>query len=157
MADLAPTLAPILALALAASTTGCETFLSHSCDNSVAGNLPATTYAGGTVADGVYMSSAWDGELLWFPGGKAYVAVPQHPPLPAMPRWITLYVSFSMHGIADGGTVARASPNEAEILSVGPLTIDGDGGSTVPAIEVQNPGCQDFWLLIAAGTGAVQP
>ncbi len=136
------------AVGLALAGTGCETFGSHMCDTSVMGN-PAVTYAGGSVEGGVYLSSAWDGELLSFPGGMVYsldhhlVDAQQEP---VVPRWVSLWITLDRHGIADGGTIARASGNEAVLLGVGSTTI-----------TVQNDGCQDYWLLVGAGTGATQP
>jgi hypothetical protein len=149
-----PSAAPILSAAalaaVVASSVGCETFASQSCDTSVAGN-PAVTYAGGTVQDGVYQSAPWGGDLLWFPGGSVYDLTIAPPFVDAAdrleaPRWVTLWVSFSSDGTADGGVLARASANEAVILGVTP-----------GRITVQNQGCQDFSLLVTAGTGATQP
>jgi hypothetical protein len=134
-----------MALTAALATSGCETFASQGCDTSVAGN-PPLTYAGGTVQDGVYQTSPWTGELLRFPGGTVYdLAI--SPALAAPPRWISLWISFAEDGTADGGGVlARATANEAVILH-----------ASADHISVQNQGCQDFWLLVTAGTGPTQP
>ncbi len=129
-------------VALAFPVAGCETLSPVTCDTSVAGNPPAE-YAGGAVSGGVYLSSPWDGPLLWLPGGAGYHLEHQ---LGVTPRWVSLWVSFSEDGAAGGGELARASANEAILLGVGPTTI-----------AVQNAGCQDFWLLVGAGTGATQP
>jgi hypothetical protein len=129
-----------LGLALALPLAGCETILSPPCDTSLAGN-PATRFqnfpsdAGPLPEGSVYQTSPWDGPLLWFPGGMRYEL--DHN-LGATPRWVSVWVSFSMSG-TNGGIVARASANEAVILGV---------DST--SITVQNQGCQDFWLLVAA-------
>lgn len=141
MAQVTPLL-PLCLAAVLAAAPGCETFVAHDCDDSLADN-PPVTYAGGQVTDGVYLSSPWGGDMLRFSGGMVYRL--EHG-LGEMPRWITLYDSFSSDGTGGGGGVARASPNEAVIVDVSPQ-----------AIEVQNPGCQDFWLRVAAGAGAMQP
>ena len=133
---------PPAALALAFALAGCETFQPNTCDTSVTGN-PAVVYAGGKAQGGVYQSSPPGGELLAFPGGMLYAL--QHD-LGAAPRWVSVWVSFEESGTADGGSVARASANEAVIRGVSDTTI-----------TVQNEGCQDYWLLVAAGTGATQP
>jgi hypothetical protein len=65
---------------------------------------------------------------------------------PVVAQWVTLSVSFSEDGAADAGGIARASANEAVILGV-----------SLTTIRVQNQGCQEYWLLVAAGTGATQP
>jgi hypothetical protein len=132
----------VLVLVLATPLGGCETLGSTACDTSLTTN-PPITFDGGTPHDGVYLSSPWDGPLLWFPGGMAYQL--EHKLL-ATPRWVSIWVSFSETGSANGGITARASANEALIRSV-------DSSS----ILVQNGGCQDFWLLVAAGTGGDQP
>jgi hypothetical protein len=62
------------------------------------------------------------------------------------PRWVSIWVSFSETGTADGGSVAHASANEAVLRSVGPTSI-----------TIHNDGCQQFWLLVVAGTGGDQP
>jgi hypothetical protein len=131
-----------LLLALAIPLAGCETLGSTACDTSLTAN-PPTWFDGGMAQDRVYLSSPWDGELLYFPGGMAYEL--QHN-LGATPRWVSIWVSFSRTGTADGGTIARASANEAVIRQV-------DASNIV----VHNDGCQDFWLLVAAGTGSDQP
>jgi hypothetical protein len=129
-------------VALALPLAGCETLGSTACDTSLTAN-PPIEFKGEMPQNGVYLSSAWDGELLWFPGGMAYKLDHQ---LGATPRWVSVWVSFSRMGTADGGTMARASANEALIRQV-------DSSSII----VQNGGCQDFWLLVAAGTRGDPP
>lgn len=132
-----------LAVALVALlAAGCDSIVPSTCDNSVAGN-PAETYTAGTPSGGTYLSSPWDGPLLWFPGGKIY-DFEHH--LAVAPRWVSVWVSFAEDGAASGVGVARASGNEAVIEA-----------ATSTMITVANPGCQDFWLLVGAGTGATQP
>jgi hypothetical protein len=131
-----------LVLVLAIPLGGCETLGSTACDTSLTAN-PPIEFAGEKPQNGVYLSSPWDGPLLLFKGGMAYKL--DHN-LGGTPRWVSLWVSFSETGAANGGFIARASANEALIRQV-------DSSS----ILVQNGGCQDFWLLVAAGTGGDQP
>jgi hypothetical protein len=157
-----PTGGALLAAAiLAVLTAGCETFTPSTCDTSRAGN-PAQLFTGGTVEDGVYMSSSWDGPLLWFPGGMYYCL--QHP-LPAAPRWALSYIAFSETGAGGGDGLAQAAGNEALIVGMAYGAPDGgadaDGGTDrcpssegTMAIEVTNSSCSDTWLLVVAGSGA---
>jgi len=130
-----------LALALAAASTGCETFQPRVCDRSEEGN-PPVRYTGGEVRDGVYMSSPWDGELLYFPGGMRYDLVHE---LGSAPRWVQGYISFERYGTSDGGALAPPAGNQMEIVSVDDTTI-----------RVANDSCVAYWLLVAAGSG-VEP
>ncbi len=140
-------LVQLAALALALPAAACETFSSHTCDTTVTAN-PPVTYSAGKAEGGVYQSSAWDGDLLWFPGGMIY-RLEHHltdaESQPEVPRWVSLWVSAAKGGV-DAGGVVRATANEAVIVDVGPTTV-----------SVQNQGCQDYWLLVTAGTGATQP
>jgi hypothetical protein len=126
-----------VAIVLALSAAGCETFGPRTCDRSPEGN-PVVTYEGGAADDGgVYMSSPWAGELLWFPGGMRYALKHQ---LGVAPRWVQAYLSFDRFGALDGGVLAQASGNQVEIAGVDEETI-----------EVVNDSCVDYWLLVVAG------
>jgi hypothetical protein len=126
----------LLACALAAAgSAGCETFAPNQCDTSLAGN-PAVTYCGGQVQDGVYMSSPWGGDLLYFPGGMHYSLVHG---LGAAPTWIQTYLSFDRAG----GSLAQSAGNQVEIVGVDASTI-----------QVANDSCTAYWLLVVAGGGA---
>ncbi|MBM4373864.1 MAG: hypothetical protein FJ095_02180 [Deltaproteobacteria bacterium] len=96
----------------------------------------------GTIEDGVYMTSDWDGALLPFPGGTYYEL---HHGLGERPRWWTCWVSFAPNGVASG-SVAQAAGNEVELKA-----IDGE------TLTVMNGTCVDFWLLCSAGVGDVTP
>lgn len=130
-------LAPIL-IAASVLACGCETFGPRTCDPSAGGN-PSITYNGGTVQGGVYMSSAWDGELLYFPGGMHYTLVHG---LGATPGWVQTYLSFHQYGTADSGALAQAAGNQVEIVQVDDQVI-----------EVGNDSCVTYWLLVSAGVG----
>ena len=134
-----PRLAVAGALGLGAA--GCETFTPSTCDRSPEGN-PLVRYTDGTVADGVYTTSGWDGELLYFPGGMRYSLVHK---LPARPRWVTSYLSFDEHGTIDGGVLAQATGNQVVIQGV-----DDD------AVRIANDSCVDYWIMVTAG-GAAAP
>jgi hypothetical protein len=136
------TCAFVIAMSLAAATAGCETFGSRICDRSAEAN-PPVRYTGGTTENGVYMSSPWDGELLYFPGGMHYELVHG---LGEKPRWIQQYLSFDRYGTQDGGTLAPAAGNQAVVVSADKETI-----------VVANDSCVDYWLLVTAGSGAPQP
>jgi hypothetical protein len=132
--------AMILAV-LALASLGCDRLPPSACDRSAEGN-PAVRYTEGTVDDGVYMSSPWDGELLYFPGGMHYAL--EHK-LGVVPRWIASYLSFDRYG-TQGGTLAPAAGNQVVLIDV---------DTTV--ITVANDSCVDYWLLVTAAAGARAP
>ena len=109
----------------------------ETCDRSEAKN-PAVVYKGGTVENGVYMTSAWDGELLYFPGGMRYDL--EHK-LGQKPRWISSYLSFEETG-SKTASLAQATGNQVVILGV-----------TDFGITLANDSCVDYWLLVSAGVG----
>jgi hypothetical protein len=124
-----------LALAALSGALGCDQFPKATCDRSDEGN-PTVRYAEGTAEAGVYMSSPWDGERLYFPGGMRYAL--EHK-LGAAPRWVSAFLSFDAHG----GAFAPAAGNQAELLDVGATTL-----------TVVNDSCVDYWLLVTAGAGS---
>ncbi|MFO0588657.1 MAG: hypothetical protein U0441_13995 [Polyangiaceae bacterium] len=121
----------------------------ETCDRSIKLN-PPVRYTGGIVEGGVYMTSAWDGDLLYFPGGMHYELVHD---LGATPRMIEAYVGFDPHGTrdfdadttTDEGVVSLgiASGNQVELLDV-----------TDQHILLRNAECVDYWLLVVASAGA---
>lgn len=128
-----------VALALAAATAGCETFGPATCDRSPEGN-PPVRYTEGTVTSGVYATSAWDGELLYFPGGMRYDLVHG---LPSAPRWVESFLSFDQYGTREGGTLAPAAGNQVVVTGV-----------DATSVHVANDSCVQYWLRVAAGSGA---
>ena len=125
--------------ALAAGALGCETFGPVACDRSEEAN-PTVTYQGGVTAEGVYRSSAWDGELLFFPAGMHYDLVHG---LGSEPGWVESFLSFEREGTGDGGTLAPAAGNHAVIAK-----------ADAERIRVVNDSCVEYWLLVTAGTGS---
>jgi hypothetical protein len=132
--------------ALASLSAGCGEISKigpSTCDRSPSGN-PPILYTDGTVEDGVYMSTPWDGGageddwLLYFPGGMRYAI--EHK-LGETPRFWQIYLSFDRKGTA-GGTMALATGNQAEVPC-----IDGEH------IVVFNGSCSEYWMLIVAGGG----
>ena len=99
-------------------------------------------FRGGEVENGVFMSSAWDGEFLFFPGG-AYYRI--HHQLDAEPRWWHAYLSFERNGLSEG-SVALAVGNQAELK-----------GLDDESLTLLNGSCVDYWLLVVAGDGSLQP
>ncbi len=95
-------------------------------------------FSGGSVEGGVYMSSAWDGELLHFPGGAYYRIEHQ---LGELPRWWMFYLSFEQDGVASA-SLAQAAGNQVEVKG-----IDDE------AITVINGSCAEYFLLAVAGAG----
>jgi hypothetical protein len=131
-------------LAGASTLSGCDVITSvgpKSCDRSEKAN-PPVDYTEGTADGGIYMSSPWNKDLLFFPGGMQ-LRLFHH--LGTTPRQIQAYVAFDENGV-DGGLLAPAAGNEVVVSS-----IDDQ------AITVKNGGCADFWLLITAETTAFSP
>lgn len=108
------------------------------CDRSEEEN-PPVRFADGTVENGVYMTSTWDGELLYFPGGMHYELV-HH--LGVVPRFFQAYLSFERHGTADGGTLGLAAGNQVELVR-----------ANDEVMVVRNAECVDYWMLLVAGGG----
>lgn len=129
--------ASLVALGLAASALGCDRLGigPQICDRSEQGN-PVVRYTQGEVVDGVYTSSAWDGELLYFPGGMRYEI--EHK-LGQVPRFWQFYLSFDQEGV-NTGVIAQAAGNQAELR-----------GINETSLEVVNGSCVDYWLLVVAG------
>ena len=133
----AATILLVASTALAAgSLCGCEKALT--CDRSAEGN-PTIRYTEGEAKDGVYMSSPWEGELLYFPGGTHYAL--EHK-LGVEPRWITSYLAFDRDGTKASG-LAQAAGNQVIVADVNASTV-----------TVVNDSCADYWLLVTAGSGA---
>lgn len=107
---------------------------------------PATeaprAYTGGTVEDGVYMTSPWHGELLSFTGGAWYEI---HHELGEVPQWFQFYLSFERDGLGSG-SVAHAAGNQVEVKAIDDQTL-----------TVLNGTCVDYWLLGVVGTGGQSP
>ncbi len=99
-------------------------------------------YTGGTTEHGVYMTSDWDGELLYYPGGSYYTL---HHNLGERPRWWQCWLSFEKDGVASG-SVAQAAGNEVELKALDENTL-----------TVLNGTCIDFWLLCAVGGTGTTP
>ena len=134
----------ILAAALAlAGSSGCNAInaIGPNCDRS-ADNNPPVRYTEGTVANGVYMSAPWNGELLWFPAGMRYELTHD---LGEVPRFVDIWLSFDRCGTKKS-TVAPASGNQAELR-----TVDAE------KLVIVNGSCVDYWLLVVAGTGDGEP
>lgn len=140
----APARTSVLALALTlvlGGALGCNPINPITCDRDPEDN-PPVRYTEGTVEDGVYMSSPWDGDLLWFPGGMQYRL--EHK-LGAEPRWIHSYLSFEINGI-DSGRLAEAAGNQVVVREVDDQML-----------LVHNDSCVDYWLLVTAGAGDTTP
>lgn len=133
-----------LGLWLVLSSAGCGNsggLTSSTCDRSEKANTPIR-YSGGTLENGVYMSSAWDEELLYFPGGMRYLIEHQ---LGDIPRYWQFYLSFDREGVKTG-VVGLAAGNQAELRGIDEETL-----------TVVNGSCVDYWLLVVAGTGENMP
>jgi hypothetical protein len=119
------------------------------CDRSWEKN-PPVEYVEGVAEDGVYQSSPWDGELLWYPGGARYRLV-HH--LPEAPRLVQGWVGFVEGGLAGAagapvvdaasGALAPAAGDQFELLAV-----------DEEAVVVHNGSCSDYWLLVTAAISA---
>ncbi len=130
-------------LACSMMLSGCNVINSIGpfCDRSLESN-PPVRYTEGTTSNGVYMSSPWAGELLWFPAGMRY-ELPHG--LGQVPTSVDVWLSFAQCGTKTS-TVARAAGNQAEVREIGP-----------DKLVVVNGSCSDYWLLVVAGTGEAEP
>lgn len=133
----APAILFVISAALAAGSLGCGHNGLFTCDRSAEGN-PVLRYTEGTVVGGVYMSSPWGGELLYFPGGTHYAL--EHK-LGAAPRWVTSYLAFDRDGTKASG-LAQSAGNQVVILDV-----------DATSVTLVNDSCADYWLLVTAGSG----
>ena len=124
--------------AMAAASLGCNNSGPFTCDRSAEAN-PPIRYTEGTAEDGVYMSSPWEGELLYFPGGARYAL--EHK-LGKAPRWVTSYLSFEREGTRTA-SLGQPAGNQVVIVDVDATTV-----------TVANDSCADYWLLVTAGSGA---
>jgi hypothetical protein len=125
--------------ALAAlAAVGCGRGGPLTCDRTGEDN-PFVMYSEGTAVDGVYMSSPWEGDLLYFPGGMHYAL--EHK-LGKAPRWVTSYLAFDRDGTKGAG-LAQAAGNQVMILDVDDT-----------AVKLTNDSCADYWLLVTADSGA---
>lgn len=127
-----------LALALLALAPACDVVTSvgpQSCDFEPEEN-PPVTYRGGTVEGGVYMSSPWDADLIWFPGG---MQVRIEHGLGRVPRAWTAYLSFQPEGTRGKGRLAEAAGNQVELMSVDDV-----------ALTIRNASCADYYVLVTA-------
>jgi hypothetical protein len=123
---------------VAAGSIGCGRGGPLTCDRTAEGN-PVIRYTEGEAKDGVYMSSPWEGELLYFPGGMHYAL--EHK-LGARPQWISSYLAFD-HYPANHDGLAQSAGNQVVILDVDDT-----------AVTLANDSCADYWLLVTAGTTA---
>ncbi len=117
----------------------CDVFTSvgpKGCDQSLEDN-GMTPFLGGTVENGVYMSSPWNMNLIYFPGGMQVSLAHQ---LGTTPRSIQIYLAFDESGSA----IAQAAGNEAEIIAPTDATY----------VTVENKTCSDYWLLVTAEAGS---
>ncbi len=124
--------------------SGCDVITSvgpKSCDRSSKTN-PPSTYSDGTAEGGIYASSPWDRDLLYFPGG---MQIRLEHKLGAVPRSWQAYLAFDETGIK-GGPLATAAGNQVELVS-----IDDQ------AITVRNGSCADYWLLVTAELASAAP
>lgn len=134
---------------LALWTTGCLTDIGpDTCDRSAEAN-PAVRYTEGTTVNDTYMTSSWDEELLYFPGGMRYELVHG---LGETPSYWLAYLSFNRYGTKnvsdtpteeERGTLAIASGNQAELV-----------GANDETLTLVNGSCSDYWLLVVAGKEA---
>lgn len=131
----------LVCAAIAADSLGCGRNGPLTCDRTEEGN-PTIRYTEGAAVDGVYMTSPWEGELLYFPGGTRYSL--EHK-LGKAPRWVTSYLSFDRDG-TKSSSLAQAAGNQVVILDV-----------DATAIKLANDSCVDYWLLVTAGSGAAAP
>lgn len=136
----------VVALALVGGACSVINSIGPNCDRSPESNDPVK-YTEGQTKDGVYMSSPWGGELLWFPGGMRYDLVLQG--WTQAPDFVDLWLSFDHCGTKTS-TVARAAGNQAEVRAIRHEVVNGEDRAIV---EVVNGSCSDYWLLVVAGSG----
>jgi len=132
----------VVAVAAGSALLACESVGAQvtACDR------PATEepwhYDEGSRDDGVYMTSGWYGELLYFPGGAHYRI---HHRLGEVPHWFQFYLSFERDGLGSG-SLAQAAGNQVEVKAIDDETI-----------TVINGSCVDYWLLGVVGVSSDGP
>lgn len=130
----------LFVLTMIGFVSGCNVInsIGPNCDRSATNNEPIP-YTEAEPSNGLYMSSPWEGELLWFPGGTRYEI---HHKLGTTPHFVQPWLSFGRCG-TKSGTLALAAGNQAEIKEIGP-----------EKLVIVNGSCSDYWLLVVAGIGA---
>jgi len=138
-----PMWSKLFVLAMLGFGPGCSVInsIGPNCDRSPTSNEPIA-YTEADPENGLYMSSPWAGELLWFPGGTRYEI---HHKLGVTPHFVQPWLSFDQCG-TKGSTVALAAGNQAEVRD-----IDEE------KVVIVNGSCSDYWLLVVAGTGVDIP
>lgn len=133
----------LFVLTMLGVVSGCSVInsIGPNCDRSSANNEPIP-YTEADPENGLYMSSPWAGELLWFPAGTRYEI---HHKLGVAPQFVQLWLSFDQCG-TKGSTVALAAGNQAEVRD-----IDEE------KVVIVNGSCSDYWLLVVAGVGGDAP
>jgi hypothetical protein len=97
------------------------------------------SYDGGTHADGVYESSAIDGQYLHFPGGRRYAL--RHG-LDAKPAVVQVYVAFEEYPLKENN-ISPAAGNQAVIEIVDDLVV-----------QVRNDTCDELYVRVVASGGS---
>lgn len=95
----------------------------------------AVTYDGGTTANGVYESSAIDGQYLHFPGGRRYAL--RHG-LGTKPQLVDVYVAFEEYPLKQNN-ISPAAGNQAVIEVV-----------DTEIVQLRNDTCDDLYLRVVA-------
>lgn len=124
------------------AAAGCDVVTSvgpRTCDRDEEEN-PPVPYRGGTVEDGIYQSSPWNADLIYFPGG---MQVRLEHGLGDVPRSWTAYLSFQPDGTLGEGSMAPAAGNQVELVDM-----------DAQALTVRNSTCADYYLLVTAQLAA---
>lgn len=124
--------------ACATAVSACDVVTSvgpRTCDREEEDN-PPVPYRGGTVENGIYQTSPWDRDLIYFPGG---MQVRLEHGLGEIPRSWTAYLSFQPNGTQAGGSLAPATGNQVELVDM-----------DAQAITVRNSTCAEYYLLVTA-------
>jgi hypothetical protein len=100
----------------------------------------AVTYDGGTKANGVYESSAINGQYLHFPGGRRYAL--RHG-LSTTPQVISIFVAFEEYPLKENN-FSPAAGNQAVIE-----VVDSE------IVQVRNDTCDDLYVRVVASGGGV--
>ena len=123
----------VAAVVLLALASGCTAGI---CDRPE--SAEPTPFTGGDVIGDMYRTSAFDGDLLHFPGGAYYKI---HHGLGEVPIDVRFFLSFARDG--DGSaTVSQAAGNQVEMTE-----------RNAETLTVLNGSCADYFLIVHAYRG----